>query len=86
MVAEVVPGQVLPCKSSGRLMEVLNVNGKLLWLRPARGDREHTTWVRRDACVIWPTDWVWMPGEQMAFCFAIKDNDNRGRKAEEVES
>jgi hypothetical protein len=53
-------------KTSGRKMHVVEEMPKgLVRVTVAKGDPEYQQWHFRKASVIWPREWVYLPGDQM---------------------
>jgi hypothetical protein len=80
LVGNLRPGMVLPCRSSGRRMQLVCVEGPHLRLTVAKGDPEFRQWRSWGTEVLWPPDWCWLPGQQIEFTFANTKEQAHGTR------
>lgn len=55
-------------RDTGRRMELVSVEASgHLRLIVAKTDPERRQWISWRQSVLWPPEWVWLPGQQMEF-------------------
>jgi hypothetical protein len=81
LVGNLRSGMILTCRSSGRRMQLVCVEGPHLRLTVANGDSEYRQWRSWGTEVLWPPDWVWLPGKQTEFTFSNKALSNSESKS-----